>query len=143
MNKKHQKYRKLKGRERIPDHLRIKIFERDCYKCSKCKTTKSLEIHHIIPLYYGGTNHETNLITLCSLCHYFAPNAPIDILKCMANPNKPPINLALITAERAFVSALMLNKGDYEVAKADPVGFWKARYGTELQSALEWFYSNA
>ena len=46
------------------------ILHRDQYKCQLCnmKNTK-LEVHHIIYRSRGGTDDETNLITLCSKCH--------------------------------------------------------------------------
>lgn len=136
-------YKKLRERMlRMPEDLKARVFSRDGYKCAKCRTTRSLEIHHIIPLYYGGTNTETNLITLCSLCHRFVPDAPIGLLKYMSDPNKPPIDLAMNVAEQAFVSALTLSRDDYEVARNDPVEFWKARYQTKIQAALTWFYEN-
>jgi 5-methylcytosine-specific restriction endonuclease McrA len=58
--------------------LRKKVFERDNFSCQKCKiqdkTAKTLEVHHIMPLGYGGKDEINNLITLCSDCHHFAPN---------------------------------------------------------------------
>lgn len=58
--------------------LRKKVFERDDFTCQKCKiqdkTERILEAHHIIPLYAGGTDELSNMITLCSDCHHFAPN---------------------------------------------------------------------
>lgn len=56
----------------------ISILIRDNYTCQKCKledkTAKKLEIHHIKPIVFGGTDEKENLITLCSVCHKYAPN---------------------------------------------------------------------
>jgi len=58
--------------------LRKKVFERDNFTCQKCKiqdkTTRTLEAHHITPLYLGGKDEIENLITLCFDCHKFAPD---------------------------------------------------------------------
>ncbi len=57
---------------------KVAILIRDNYTCQKCKledkTAKKLEIHHIKPIVFGGTNDKENLITLCSVCHKYAPN---------------------------------------------------------------------
>ena len=37
--------------------------------CSICKINNATEIHHIIPLVYGGNNESYNLISLCNTCH--------------------------------------------------------------------------
>ena len=38
-------------------------------KCAVCGTTKNLENHHIIPKEDGGTDDETNFLTLCAKHH--------------------------------------------------------------------------
>ena len=45
------------------------VNERDNYLCQDCREDKRLYVHHIKPLYAGGTNNDDNLISLCSLCH--------------------------------------------------------------------------
>jgi hypothetical protein len=45
---------------------------RDSYTCQNCEERKSsedLEVHHIHMQSKGGTDHPTNLITLCLHCH--------------------------------------------------------------------------
>lgn len=65
----------MKKRNQI---IRRKVFERDNFTCQKCKlldkTAKSLEVHHLIPIIFGGKDEINNLITLCSDCHHFSPN---------------------------------------------------------------------
>lgn len=53
----------------ISEKLRNKIFKRDGWQCVKCKTTKNLQIDHIIPFIVGGTTDEKNLQTLCKTCN--------------------------------------------------------------------------
>lgn len=46
------------------------VLHRDNYKCQVCgKKNTRLEVHHIIFRSRGGTDDETNLITLCEECH--------------------------------------------------------------------------
>jgi 5-methylcytosine-specific restriction endonuclease McrA len=61
---------------RMPMHLwrvmRQHVYKRDEGKCKYCgKPTELFEchIHHIFPLGEGGTNHPSNLKTVCSICH--------------------------------------------------------------------------
>ena len=39
------------------------------YKCVKCKNTKNLEVHHILPKSRKGKNVSENLDCLCNSCH--------------------------------------------------------------------------
>lgn len=52
--------------------LRERILERDLYTCqnNQCaKVTDYLEVDHIISLSQGGTDDESNLMSLCPDCH--------------------------------------------------------------------------
>lgn len=53
--------------------LRVKVLERDNYRCRKCGANLRgvfyREVHHILALSKGGSNHMSNLISLCSKCH--------------------------------------------------------------------------
>lgn len=49
--------------------IRVKILERDHYRCQECGFFKHLEVHHIIHRSQGGSNDPSNLITLCRRCH--------------------------------------------------------------------------
>jgi len=65
--------------------LKRQAFERDNFTCQKCKivdkSSKTLEAHHIVPLFDRGEDNLDNLITLCSDCHHFAPNKKEDFLE--------------------------------------------------------------
>lgn len=37
--------------------------------CSKCGSSKFVQVHHIVPLSKGGSNKVSNLILLCRKCH--------------------------------------------------------------------------
>ena len=49
--------------------LKMKILERDGWKCQHCGTRDQLQIHHMIRRSQSGDDSEGNLITLCSDCH--------------------------------------------------------------------------
>ena len=63
----------------IPDPVRIKVLERDKFKCTKCgwnskmlsrdDPRKMLELHHKTHHKDGGVNTPDNLIALCNICH--------------------------------------------------------------------------
>ncbi|MCG8643858.1 MAG: HNH endonuclease [Desulfobacterales bacterium] len=55
---------------------REQVLFRDGYKCTKCgypdgfkRKSRDLHVHHIVPLYKGGSNSLKNLTTLCHICH--------------------------------------------------------------------------
>lgn len=63
---------------KIPDPVRCAVLVRDNYCCTQCGWTHSqwnpsdprhLELHHIEAHAQGGKNTETNLTTLCNICH--------------------------------------------------------------------------
>ena len=37
--------------------------------CGKCGCTENLELHHMTPLFLGGTDSDENLLWLCHECH--------------------------------------------------------------------------
>jgi 5-methylcytosine-specific restriction endonuclease McrA len=43
--------------------------EDECANCGVEADGRELDVHHIIPVSAGGTNHPDNLITLCISCH--------------------------------------------------------------------------
>lgn len=58
------------------------ILHRDNYTCQICgKKHTRLEVHHIVFRSQGGTNDESNLITLCEDCHSGIHNGKIALTK--------------------------------------------------------------
>jgi len=50
--------------------LRERILRRDSYCCQQCgQDNGSLHIDHIVPRRLGGSDHESNLQTLCQKCN--------------------------------------------------------------------------
>lgn len=51
-----------------PD-VRQRILTRDNQQCCKCRGTANLTIDHIISVYQGGGDEDSNLQTLCNKCN--------------------------------------------------------------------------
>jgi len=67
---------KIKMLERRYGGNYIKTMKRDGFKCTKCGTTKRLQVHHIdktgmktVGSYKYSNNNLSNLLTLCHSCH--------------------------------------------------------------------------
>lgn len=56
-------------RERIPQAVRLFVWQRDDGKCVRCGNTEKLEFDHIIPVAKGGSNTERNIQLLCEACN--------------------------------------------------------------------------
>lgn len=63
----HQEQRRLK------ESIKRRVKKRDDYTCQDCGRSQNqvveLHVHHIKPRSEGGSNHSSNLITLCDYCH--------------------------------------------------------------------------
>lgn len=52
------------------DDRRKHVLSRDGYRCQGCGSSRGpFQVHHLVSLSDGGTDHPTNLITLCQNCH--------------------------------------------------------------------------
>lgn len=61
-------------REKFNSTIRPHYQETHTPQCRKCMRFypwggKAMHVHHIVPIMDGGTNDESNLITLCADCH--------------------------------------------------------------------------
>lgn len=65
--------RKKKAR-RISSSKRLKVFERDEWRCRFCGAQNDLVIDHIFPVSKGGGNQIENLQTLCKNCNELKGN---------------------------------------------------------------------
>ena len=56
-------------RERIPESVRLFVWQRDAGKCVQCGSRERLEFDHIIPVALNGSNTERNIQLLCERCN--------------------------------------------------------------------------
>jgi hypothetical protein len=57
-------------RSQLTQAKRFAILKRDNYTCRYChRTGVPLEVDHVIPLYRGGTNDDSNLVASCRDCN--------------------------------------------------------------------------
>jgi hypothetical protein len=56
-------------RERIPESVRLFVWQRDNGHCVQCASNERLEFDHIIPVVEGGSNTERNVQLLCEACN--------------------------------------------------------------------------
>lgn len=56
-------------RERIPESVRLFVWQRDSGHCVRCESSERLEFDHIIPIVEGGSSTERNVQLLCEKCN--------------------------------------------------------------------------
>lgn len=61
-----------------PEHVtwaekRVQVLERDGYRCVRCGSNDSLDVHHKVARRHGGAGDLDNLETLCAKCHHDTP----------------------------------------------------------------------
>lgn len=62
-----------RNKQPVPTSVKIEVKRLANFQCVFCKERETqwakLEIHHLVPRFFGGTNEIGNLICLCVLCH--------------------------------------------------------------------------
>ena len=70
--------------------------------CVNCGSTDGIEYHHIVPLFVGGQENETNIVPLCHRCHKAAHyGRNIQNYAKAVNPGRKP-NVSDEEAFKAF-----------------------------------------
>lgn len=67
----------MSSRPIISFKTKAEVLSRDKFTCKKCGfrgLMEELEVHHIKMRVDGGNDDITNLVTLCSICHHYAPD---------------------------------------------------------------------
>ena len=59
----------LSKKRKIPYELRLRVYERDAYRCVYCGSYKDLTVDHIHPESKGGETTLLNLATCCRKCN--------------------------------------------------------------------------
>ena len=75
-------------RAKVSNKLRFAVYERDGYRCCKCKNDNDLEIDHIFPISKGGKTTFDNLQTLCRSCNKEKSNIVEGVNSKTYNPTK-------------------------------------------------------
>lgn len=68
----------------ISPTLKQQVFKRDKFTCQKCGflgMLEDLEVHQINLKINDGKDEISNLITLCSICHHYAPDSEEEFKK--------------------------------------------------------------
>ena len=52
------------------------VLARDGCQCQSCGKRPAGQIHYFVPISEGGSDHPSNLITLCGRCHMLASQVP-------------------------------------------------------------------
>lgn len=84
---------------------RLKIYQRDGYKCVYCGTHKKLTIDHVIPKSKGGKNTWENMVTCCSDCNSKKGSKTLQEtnMKMLVNPYKPSVFSELVAGNASKI----------------------------------------
>ena len=52
-------------RREIPARFKAIVMRHYGHKCAECATTTDIQVEHIVPVVFGGSNEPANLIPLC------------------------------------------------------------------------------
>ncbi len=73
---------KNQGMNWISQHKRLAIYMRDGLACAYCGSSveegTQLTLDHLTPYSFGGSNHETNLVTCCQKCNSSRGNRDVE-----------------------------------------------------------------
>lgn len=53
----------------VPPEVRVLVYARDNHRCVECGTDEDLSLDHIVSRSRGGSDHESNLQTMCRPCN--------------------------------------------------------------------------
>ena len=80
------------GKQHVQRYIAQRIRNNFKNRCAKCGRKKTLELHHVKPLYTGGSDSDSNLIPLCHECHRFAPDEFRSFILFLSSPYCPTMD---------------------------------------------------
>lgn len=128
-------------RQALPGWLRSIILRDDEKRCLRCgrPCRKGIEVHHLVPVVYGGTNAPSNLIPLCGPCHRNAPDSPVDFIRWCATPFPPPLDSFFAGYEAGFKAAWIHAREHRDEIDRDPEEFFKG-HEEQFRQILTWLW---
>lgn len=58
-----------RAEEKAWQDVRLKVLQRDRWKCRHCKSAERIEVHHLRPRSLGREDSTKNCLSLCGVCH--------------------------------------------------------------------------
>lgn len=72
----------------IEKKLRKEVLSKRGEICEYCGNVGLVSMHHIIPVYCGGGNYESNVLLLCNDCHHKMHNNPYFAIRALTRLGK-------------------------------------------------------
>lgn len=105
-------------------------------ECGNCGSIENLQIHHVVPLSFGGSNRISNLVRLCNACHSKAHGGYSLIEKASETRRKGIANGGRIGSKILFGYKYENNEYTIDEASAEVVRFiFRLRYDSELSTS--------
>lgn len=100
----------MTGTRRNLDRRYIKdVREKAGNVCANCGATENIEYHHIVPLFVGGKEIDSNIVPLCHRCHKAAHHGRnIQNYAKATNPGRKPN----VSDEQAFKAFDLFSNGE-------------------------------
>jgi hypothetical protein len=124
----------MSSRPWITPRIKEETLSRDKFKCQKCGffgKIEDLEVHHIKMRVDAGEDNLSNLITLCSICHHYAPDDEKEFLNYLQEKIDGVILDTFRKSQRSI--SRRTKKGMIEKSKkGDPMA--RAPYGYKFEN---------
>jgi len=105
-------------------------------ECANCTSIIDLQIHHVVPLSFGGSNRISNLVRLCTDCHSKA-HGGLSFIEKSADARLSSVSKGGRKSS-TILYGYKFDKGTYSIDdhNADVVRFiFRLRYNSELSTS--------
>jgi len=131
-----------RAKQDVPPAMRRKVKARDHHKCRVpgCRSSRNLDVHHIIHREHGGTHEIENLICLCE-GHHLAHHKGSLLIEGPASSAKitKRAHNSFAIAERAIETAKALRASGFDKREVKAaMDRTRAHVGTEPHSLEQW-----